>query len=112
MGFFEMTGSVAQEHVKRTVDTILGGQVTTTCQKAAQKDRLGRKNVSLQTTTVQWSKGHQNDDLCWRCTRFKGLFCETIRASQANVTLLVDWKNVSWADDCVSTRSCICLIKQ
>ena len=43
-----MTDRFAQEDVKRTVNTILGGQVTTTFQKAAQNHRLGRKNVSLQ----------------------------------------------------------------
>jgi len=59
MHFFNMLNSVAQEDVKHTVNTILGGQATTTCRKAAQKDRLGRKNVSPQTRTVQQSKGHQ-----------------------------------------------------
>ena len=94
-----MYDSVAQEDVKHTVNTILGGQATTTFRKAVLDARLGRKSVSLQTRTVQRSKGHQNDDLCWRCTRFKGLFCETIRASQTNCTSLVDWKYVAWADD-------------
>ena len=45
--FFRMSDSVAQEDVKRTVNTILRGQVTTTFQKAALDARLGRKNVSL-----------------------------------------------------------------
>jgi len=59
MGFFRMLCLVAQEDVKHTVNTILGGQATTTFQKAAQNHRVGRKNVSLQTTTVQRSKGYQ-----------------------------------------------------
>ena len=94
---------VAQENVKQTVNTILGGQATTTCQKAALDARLGRKNVSPQTMMVQWLKGHQNDDLCWKEGRFAGLCAWTLRASEANCTSLVEWKYVSWADDCVST---------
>ena len=97
-----MLCSVAQEDVKQTVDTILGGQVTTTFQKAALDARLGRKNVSLRRERFNGRKAFKLRQ-CWKEGRFKGLFCETIRASQANCTSLVDWKYVAWADDCVST---------
>ena len=104
-----MLCSVAQEHVKQTVNTILGGQATTTLQKAALDARLGRKNVSLRRERFNGRKAFKLRQ-CWKEGRFKGLLNKTIRASQANVTFLVDWKNVSWADDLLSTRSCICLI--
>jgi len=68
IGFYNMASRVAQENVKHTVNTILGGQATTTFQKAAQKNRVGRKNVSLQTTTVQRSKGFQTTPVLERTT--------------------------------------------